>query len=167
MSSSAEENLTRIYTINLGKAQLTPRYRRTDRVINMIREFAKKHMKSGEVKLDQELNRHVWQKGKAHPPRKLRVRMMKDEDGIVIVSPYEEVVRKEDTKSTAKAEDVESKPTEEPLPETEKAQKEETEKAQKEEPEDQQDTKEKETTKTKKGKKKTEANTKKGRKTKK
>ena len=46
MSSSAEENLTRIYTINLGKAQLTPRYRRTDRVINMIREFAKKHMKS-------------------------------------------------------------------------------------------------------------------------
>ena len=81
----------------------------------MIREFAKKHMKSGEVKLDQELNRHVWQKGKAHPPRKLRVRMMKDEDGIVIVSPYEEAVRKEDAKSTVKAEDVESKPTEEPL----------------------------------------------------
>jgi large subunit ribosomal protein L31e len=159
MSSSAEENLTRIYTINLGKAQLTPRYRRTDRVINMIREFAKKHMKSAEVKLDQELNRHVWQKGKAHPPRKLRVRMMKDEDGIVIVSPYEEAVRKEDAKSIVKAEDVESKPTEEPLAETEKAQK--------EEPEDQQDTKEKETTKTKKGKKKTEANTKKGRKTKK
>jgi large subunit ribosomal protein L31e len=159
MSSSAEENLTRIYTINLGKAQLTPRYRRTDRVINMIREFAKKHMKSGEVKLDQELNKHVWQKGKAHPPRKLRVRMMKDEDGIVIVSRYEEVVRKEDTKSTAKAEDVESKPTEEPLPETEKAQK--------EEPEDQQEINEKGPTKTEKGKKKSEAKTKKGRKTKK
>jgi len=159
MSSSAEENLTRIYTINLGKAQLTPRYRRTDRVINMIREFAKKHMKSGEVKLDQELNRHVWQKGKAHPPRKLRVRMMKDEDGIVIVSRYEEVVMKEDTKSTAKAEDVESKPTEEPLPETEKAQK--------EEPEDQQEINEKGPTKTEKGKKKSEAKTKKGRKTKK
>jgi large subunit ribosomal protein L31e len=159
MSSSAEENLSRIYTINLGKAQLTPRYRRTDRVINMIREFAKKHMKSGEVKLDQELNRHVWQKGKSNPPRKLRVRMMKDEDGIVIVSPYEEAVRKEDAKSTVKAEDVETKPTEEPLPETEKAQM--------VEPDDQQETKEKEPTKTKKGKKKTEANTKKGRKTKK
>ena len=116
-------------------------------------------MKSGEVKLDQELNRHVWQKGKAHPPRKLRVRMLKDEDGIVIVSPYEEAVRKEDAKSTAKAEDVESKPTEEPLQETEMAQK--------EEPEDQQEIKEKGPTKTKKGKKKTEAKAKKGRKTKK
>jgi hypothetical protein len=89
----------------------------------------------------------------------LRVRMMKDEDGIVIVSPYEEAVRKEDAKSTVKAEDVGTKPTEEPLPETEKAQM--------EEPEDQQETKEKEPTKTKKGKKKTEANTKKGKKTKK
>ena len=61
---------------------------------------------------------------------------------------------------TIKAEDVELKPTEEPLPETEKAQNGRTRMIN-------QETKEKEPTKTKKGKKKTEANTKKGRKTKK
>src|SRR5918995_1653143 len=77
MSTSAEESVSRIYTINFGKALLTPRYRRTDRVVNMIREFARKHMKTDEVKLDQELNRHVWKKGKANPPRRLRVKMMK------------------------------------------------------------------------------------------
>jgi|SoiMetStandDraft_2_1073263.scaffolds.fasta_scaffold44460_1 large subunit ribosomal protein L31e len=119
MSSSAEGSLSRIYTINLGKAWLTPRYRRTDRVVNMIREFAEKHMKTNEVKLDQELNRHVWKKGKANPPRRLRVRMTKDEDGIVIVSPYEEAITKESDNSEA-TDDLEQ--SQEPLPEKEMAQ---------------------------------------------
>ena len=86
-----EENLTRVYTINLGKAWLTPQYRRTDRVINMIKEFAQKHMKSDEIKLDQDLNREVWAKGKTNPPRKLRVKMVKDEDSVVTVSLYEDL----------------------------------------------------------------------------
>jgi large subunit ribosomal protein L31e len=119
MSLSAEGALSRIYTINLGKAWLTPRYRRTDRVVNMIREFAEKHMKTNEVKLDQELNRHVWKKGKANPPRRLRVRMTKDEDGIVIVSPYEEAIRKESESSEATDEQHDLEQSQEPLPEKE------------------------------------------------
>lgn len=88
--SADEENMTRIYTINLGKAWLTPQYRRTDRVINIIKEFGKKHMKSDEIKVDQDLNRQVWKRGKTNPPRRLRVKMIKDEDGTVTVSLYEE-----------------------------------------------------------------------------
>ena len=57
----------------------------------MIKEFAQKHMKSDEVKLDQDLNRQVWAKGKTNPPRKLRVKMVKDEDSIVTVSLYEDL----------------------------------------------------------------------------
>lgn len=89
-SASIEENLTRVYTINLGRAWLTQEYKRTDRVVNMIREFATKHMKSDEIKLDQDLNRQVWSRGKTNPPRKLRVKMVKDEDGVVTVSLYED-----------------------------------------------------------------------------
>ena len=89
---SIEENLTRVYTINLGRAWLTPEYKRTDRVINIIREFAEKHMKSSDVKLDQDLNRQVWTRGKTNPPRKVRVKMVKDEDDVVTVSLYEEPV---------------------------------------------------------------------------
>src|SRR5919198_3439120 len=88
--SKEEDNLSRVYTVNLGKAWLTPRYRRTDRVINMVREFAIKNMESDEVKIDQDLNRHIWSRGKTNPPRKVRVKMVKDEDDVVTVSLYEE-----------------------------------------------------------------------------
>jgi large subunit ribosomal protein L31e len=115
------ENLTRVYTINLGRAWLTPQHKRTDRVVNMIREFAQKHMKSDEVKLEQELNRQVWIRGKTQPPRKVRVKMVKDEDGVVTVSLYE------DTAEVA-AEEKKPEPTaevpaaaEQPKPEETKA----------------------------------------------
>jgi large subunit ribosomal protein L31e len=89
--ATVEQNLTRVYTINLGRAWLTPQHKRTDRVINMVREFATKHMKSDEIKLDQDLNRQIWTRGKTHPPRKVRVKMVKDEDGVVTVSLYEDL----------------------------------------------------------------------------
>jgi large subunit ribosomal protein L31e len=89
--ATIEENLTRVYTINLGRAWLTPQHKRTDRVVNMIREFATKHMKSDEIKIEQDLNRQVWARGKTNPPRKVRVKMVKDEDGVVTVSLYEDV----------------------------------------------------------------------------
>jgi large subunit ribosomal protein L31e len=89
--ATIEENLTRVYTINLGRAWITPQHKRTDRVINMIREFAEKHMKSDEIKLEQDLNRQIWSRGKTNPPRKVRVKMVKDEDGVVTVSLYEDL----------------------------------------------------------------------------
>jgi large subunit ribosomal protein L31e len=87
--SKSDENTTHVYTINLGKAWLTPQYRRTDRVINMIKEFAKRHMKNENIKIDQELNKEIWKQGKTNPPRKVRVRMSLD-DNIVLVSSYQE-----------------------------------------------------------------------------
>jgi large subunit ribosomal protein L31e len=84
-----EENLTRVYRIRLGKAWNTPQHRRTDRVLNMIKEFAKKHMKTEKVKIEQDLNRLVWIRGKTNPPRSVRVRMIKEDD-VVTVSSYSE-----------------------------------------------------------------------------
>ncbi len=89
--ATIEETTTRVYTINLGKAWITPEHKRTDRVVNMIREFAKKHMKSNDIKLDQDLNRQLWSRGKTNPPRKVRVKMVKEEGGVVTVSLYEDL----------------------------------------------------------------------------
>ena len=89
--ATIEETITRVYTINLGKAWITPEHKRTDRVVNMIREFAEKHMKSKEIKLDQDLNRQLWSRGKTNPPRKVRVKMVKEEGGTVTVSLYEDL----------------------------------------------------------------------------
>ncbi|HEV8404448.1 MAG TPA: 50S ribosomal protein L31e [Nitrososphaera sp.] len=106
------ENLTRVYTINLGRAWLTPQHKRTDRVINMIREFATKHMKSDEIKLEQDLNRQIWSRGKTHPPRKVRVKMVKDEDGVVTVSLYEDLPAANETPAAEEEKKSEAAPTE-------------------------------------------------------
>lgn len=106
--ATTEESVTRVYTINLGKAWISPQYRRTDRVVNMIREFAIKHMKSDDIKLDQDLNRQVWSRGKTNPPRKVRVKMVKDEEGVVTVSSYEDLPEAVAT-TTERAEAVEAK----------------------------------------------------------
>jgi len=83
------ESLERIYTINLGKVLLSPNNQRAKRAINMIREFATKHMKSENIKIEEEVSHLVWARGIRHPPRKIRVKITKD-DGNVIVSKYQE-----------------------------------------------------------------------------
>ena len=91
----SEENTARIYTVNLAKAWDTPKYRRTDRVINIIKEFTQRHMQTDKVKIDQDLNRHIWSRGKKNPPRKIRLRMVKEDDDTVVVSSYIEEKRTE------------------------------------------------------------------------
>ncbi len=129
--ATVEDNLTRVYTINLGRAWLTPQYKRTDRVVNIIREFAEKHMKSDEIKLDQDLNRQIWTRGKTNPPRKVRVKMTKDEDGVVTVSLYEDLPATEEAPVEEKKAEPEVAETtaaaEEPAPEAEAKPEEKTE----------------------------------------
>ncbi|MDC8453156.1 MAG: 50S ribosomal protein L31e [Candidatus Nitrosotalea sp.] len=103
------ESIERIYTINLGKVLLSPNNQRAKRAINMIREFATKHMKSENVKIEEEISHLVWARGIRHPPRKIRVKITKD-DGNVIVSKYqEEKVAEETTKKSDKKSDGKKK----------------------------------------------------------
>ncbi|NOJ28106.1 MAG: 50S ribosomal protein L31 [Nitrososphaera sp.] len=108
MSQEAE----RVYTINLGKVWLSPNNQRAKRAINMIKEFSAHHMKTEQIKIDPELSQVVWARGIRSPPRKIRVKMAKTDDGYVMVSPYEEEVKakaedkpKKDKKADAKAEE--------------------------------------------------------------
>ena len=95
------ESLERIYTINLGKVLLSPKNQRAKRAINMIREFATKHMKSENIKIEEEVSHLVWARGIRHPPRKIRVKITKD-DGNVIVSKYQEEKAAEETSKKGK-----------------------------------------------------------------
>ncbi|MGI0004121.1 MAG: 50S ribosomal protein L31e [Candidatus Nitrosotenuis sp.] len=91
MSQEAE----RVYTINLGKVWLSPNNQRAKRAINMIKEFATHHMKTEQIKIDQGLSQAVWKRGIRSPPRKIRVKMAKTDEGYVLVSTYEEEVKTE------------------------------------------------------------------------
>jgi len=43
-------------------------------------------MKSSEIKITTELNEEIWKRGITKPPRRITVKMEKDEDGIVTIS---------------------------------------------------------------------------------
>ncbi len=107
------ETLERIYTINLGKVLLSPNNQRAKRAINMIRSFAAKHMKSENVKIEEEISHLVWERGIRHPPRKIRVKITKDDDGNIIVSKYQEEKKTGEAKPKKEEKKVEEKKSEE------------------------------------------------------
>ena len=88
--SEKKEELERIYTVPLWRAWLTPRHRRTERAINVIKEFAQHHMKSDKIKFSEEVNESMWSKGIQNPPRRITVKMARDADGVVTISPAPE-----------------------------------------------------------------------------
>ena len=88
----------RVYTIPLGKAWVRPRKKRAPRAMQLIKAFVTKHMKM-EMRVEEEeekgelprliisndVNEKVWSRSIEKPPRKIRVRVGKDQDGNVTV----------------------------------------------------------------------------------
>jgi len=88
----------RIYTIPLGKAWVRPSKKRAPRAIQLIKDFITKHMKmdmraeveeeKGEMPrllITNKVNEKVWSRSISKPPRKIRVRAAKDNEGNVTV----------------------------------------------------------------------------------
>ena len=86
------QELERVYTIPLGKVLLSANNHRAVRAINMIKEFARRHMKTHEIKIDEEISHIIWARGARSPPRKIRVSMVKTDEGYILVSPYQDEV---------------------------------------------------------------------------
>ena len=84
------QDLDRVYTIPLGKVLLSPDNRRAKRAINMIREFARRHMKINDVRIDPEVAQLVWARGIRRPPRSIRVRMERTEEKHILITRYDE-----------------------------------------------------------------------------
>jgi len=108
------QELERVYTINLGKVLLSPNNQRAKRAINMVKEFARHHMKNDQIKIEEDLSHQIWKRGIKHPPRKIRVKMTKTDEGFILVSPYEEEIESE-----VKPTEEKEKPTLETKPEGE------------------------------------------------
>jgi large subunit ribosomal protein L31e len=92
-----EENIVeeRFYTIPLRKAWIVPRKKRAPKAARIVKNFVLKHMKvrmegEGEEEperlvIDNEVNEKLWSRGIEKPPRKIRVRVVKDTEGVVTV----------------------------------------------------------------------------------
>lgn len=91
-------SLERVYTISLSKIYSVGRHRvRARKAVKHIKAFTKRHMKVNEedVIFGQDLNEHVWRNGIEKPPRKIKVKMFKDDSGKVMVNLEETVVKKD------------------------------------------------------------------------
>ena len=85
----------RFYTIPLGKAWIAKRKRRAPKAAKIVRSFVLKHMKvrmeaeeeeeAERVVIDNEVNEKLWSRGIEKPPRKIRVRVVKNKEGVVTV----------------------------------------------------------------------------------
>jgi large subunit ribosomal protein L31e len=94
----AEEEIVeeRIYTIPLSRALIAPRKKRAPRAVRIVKSFIQKHMKieektataeeeaeGGKLVISEEVNKKLWSRGIEKPPRNIRVRAVKDKEGIV------------------------------------------------------------------------------------
>lgn len=79
----------KFYDLNLRRIWNTPREKRTPRAIRFLRDFVAHRMKTDEVSISEETNEMLWQRGISKPPRRIRVRVVKDKEGKVIVFPGE------------------------------------------------------------------------------
>ncbi len=85
----------RFYTIPLSKAWIVPRKKRAPKAARIIRSFVMKHMKvrteaEGDEEperlvIDNEVNEKLWSRGIEKPPRKIKVRVVKDKEGVITV----------------------------------------------------------------------------------
>ncbi len=96
------EEIERVYTIPLTITRKVPKTKRAPRAIKEIKAFIEQHMaedapvdedEKGEKKgvwLDSKLNEMIWARGIEKPPRKIRVKAIRFEDGLIEVSLPEE-----------------------------------------------------------------------------
>lgn len=108
------KTLEREYIIPLRTTWLkSPKHKRAKKAIRAIKEFLARHMKAefDDVKVGKWLNNELWRKGITKPPAKIKVKVSKDEKGIVRAELFElpEFAKKIEAKLKAKTETAKEK----------------------------------------------------------
>jgi len=75
----------RIYIIPLAKARKGPRNKWAKKSIRYLRDFMTRHFKPESLIISQEVNERIWKQGIQKPPRKIKVRVTKNIDGLCVV----------------------------------------------------------------------------------
>ena len=80
----ADEKSEQIYTIPLN-TEGYPHWKKANFAVKVIKQYLSKHMKVDEekIKINAPLNETVWEHGIRKPPRKIRVKATRIEDGFV------------------------------------------------------------------------------------
>ena len=76
------DKFERMYTIPLADAHLTTRVKATNRAVKLVQAFIKRHAKVDEknVRLSGNLNHFLWAHGRKKPPRRVKIKLLKEND---------------------------------------------------------------------------------------
>jgi large subunit ribosomal protein L31e len=75
----------KFYTINLRDVWKAPRIKRAPKAVKIVKDFVKRRMKVDDVKISNAVNEEIWKRSIKKPPRKIKIRAVKDKEGQVIV----------------------------------------------------------------------------------
>jgi len=75
----------RIYVVPLAKARRGPRNKWAKKSVRFLRDFMTRHFKPESLVISQEVNERIRARGIQKPPRKLKVRVTKNIDGLCVV----------------------------------------------------------------------------------
>mmetsp|Transcript_24892 Transcript_24892/g.41617 ORF Transcript_24892/g.41617 Transcript_24892/m.41617 type:complete len:119 (-) Transcript_24892:142-498(-) len=83
--SRSKDVISREYTINLHKALHGVTFKkRAPKAVSIVKKFARKMMKTDDVRIDVKLNKTIWSKGIRNVPDRVRVKISRkandDED---------------------------------------------------------------------------------------
>ncbi|MFH1221508.1 MAG: 50S ribosomal protein L31e [Candidatus Micrarchaeota archaeon] len=110
------DKFERMYTIPLADAHLTTRVKATNRAVKLVQAFIKRHAKVDEknVRLSGNLNHFLWAHGRKKPPRRVKIKLLKENDMAWAYLHDEKI----EVKKPAEAKPAE-KPAEKPAAKTE------------------------------------------------
>ncbi len=77
----------KFYTVNLRDAWTVPRKQRAPKAVRILKDFVKRNMKAEDIKVSNGINQEIWLRSIQKPPRKLKIRVVKDKEGQVIIFP--------------------------------------------------------------------------------
>ncbi|MCD6477887.1 MAG: 50S ribosomal protein L31e [Candidatus Aenigmarchaeota archaeon] len=72
----------RVYTIPLRKVVYSPRNYRARKAMNLIKEFLERHLNvsRSNIKIGKSLNEAIWSNGIKHPPKRVKVSVLREDE---------------------------------------------------------------------------------------
>jgi len=74
----------KILTINLRKNLIKSRkWEKAKDYLKVLRELLRRKFKTDKIKIDGKLNEKIWERSIENPPSKLKIRVIKSDDGTI------------------------------------------------------------------------------------
>lgn len=75
--------MEKVYTIPLRDAFAVSKTKRANSATKTVKEYLTGKLKLSDVKLDQSINKALWMKGMKKPPRRIKIKVTKEEDKVI------------------------------------------------------------------------------------